>query len=81
MYASRAFRRSPIAAAVFVLLAGLIGAGVPVAVSGAFQRDGAPFEALLIAEHACAHYTYASDRERCIRAHVAASRRPSVASR
>jgi hypothetical protein len=81
MTASRAFVRSPVSAIVFAVLAALIGVGVPAGVTGAFQRDGAPFEELLTAQHACNHYTYASERERCMRAHVEGPRRANVASR
>ena len=62
-------------------LATLIAIGLLTAVTGLFQRDGAPFEQLVIAEHACANYAFVSERETCVRLYLAASRVQNVASR
>ena len=62
-------------------LATLIAIGLLTAVTGLFQRDGAPFEQLVIAEHACATYAFVSERETCVRLYLAASRVQNVASR
>ena len=61
--------------------AALIAIGLLTFVTGAFQRDGAPFEQLVVAERACAKEVYVSERESCMRAYLAASRPESVASR
>jgi len=70
-------------AAVFVaaVLATAIAIGVLTLVSGLFQSDGSPFDRLVVAERACAHYTFISERDACANAYVAASRGQSVASR
>jgi hypothetical protein len=62
-------------------LATLIAIGLLTAVTGLFQRDGAPFEQLVIAEHACATYAFVSERQNCVRLYLAASRVQNVASR
>ena len=62
-------------------LATLIAIGLLIAVTTLFQRDGAPFEQLVIAEHACATYAFVSERETCVRLYLAASRVQNVASR
>jgi len=62
-------------------LATLIAIGLLAAVTGLFQRDGAPFERLVIAEHACANYAFVSERQNCVRLYLAASRVQNVASR
>jgi hypothetical protein len=62
-------------------LATLIAIGLLTAVTGLFQRDGAPFEQLVIAEHACANYAFVSERQTCVRLYLAASRVQNVASR
>ena len=62
-------------------LSALIAIGLLSAVTGMFQRDGAPFEQVVIAEHACANYAFVSERETCVRLYLAASRFRTVASR
>jgi hypothetical protein len=62
-------------------LATLIAIGLLTAVTGLFQRDGAPFEQVVIAEHACTNYAFVSEREACVRVFLAASRVRNVASR
>ncbi len=59
----------------------LIAIGLLAAVAGLFLRDGAPFEQVVIAEHACANHTFISEREACVRLYLAASRVQNVASR
>ena len=66
---------------VAVALSTLIAIGLLTAVTGLFQRDGAPFEQVVIAEHACANYAFVSERETCVRLYLATSRVQSVASR
>lgn len=51
------------------------------AVTGLFQRDGVPFEQIVIAERACTNHAFVSEREACVRAFLAASRVRNVASR
>jgi hypothetical protein len=62
-------------------LSALIAIGLLSAVAGLFQRDGAPFEQVVVAEHACANYAFVSEREACVRLFLAASRVRNVASR
>jgi hypothetical protein len=66
---------------VAAMLSILIAIGLLTAVTGLFQRDGAPFEQVVIAEHACADYAFVSEREACVRLFLAASRVQNVASR
>ena len=62
-------------------LAAFIAIGLLTAVTGLFQRDGAPFEQVVIAEHACANHAFVSERQNCARLYLAASRIQNVASR
>jgi hypothetical protein len=62
-------------------LSALIAIGLLSAVAGLFQRDGAPFEQVVIAERACTNYAFVSEREACVRLFLAASRVRNVASR
>ena len=63
------------------VLSAFIAIGLLTAVTGLFQRDGAPFEQVVIAEHACASYAFVSERETCVRLYLATSRVQNVASR
>jgi hypothetical protein len=47
------------------------------AVTGLFQRDGAPFERVVAAERDCPGYAFVSEREACMRGE-AASRLPAA---
>jgi hypothetical protein len=62
-------------------LSTLIAMGILTAVTGLLQRDGDPFEQVVIAENACTNYAFVSERETCVRLYVAASRFRNVASR
>jgi hypothetical protein len=62
-------------------LSSFIAIGLLTAVTGLFQRDGAPFEQVVIAEHACANHAFVSERETCVRWVLAASRIRNLASR
>lgn len=62
-------------------LSSFIAIGLLTAVTGLFQRDGAPFKQVVIAEHACANYVFASERQTCVRLYLAASHVQNVASR
>src|SRR6266436_3357562 len=53
-------------------LSALIAIGLLSGVAALFQRDGAPFEQAVIAEHACANYAFVSEREACVRLFVLA---------
>jgi hypothetical protein len=59
----------------------LIAIGLFVAIVDLFQRDGAPFDQVVIAERACANHAFMSERETCKRSHLTASRVPHLASR
>jgi hypothetical protein len=74
--------RPPVATTVVAAaLAALIAIGLPSAVSGVFQRAVAPFEQVVVAEHACTNHAFASEREACVRWFLTASRVRNVASR
>ena len=62
-------------------LSTVIAIGLLTTVTGLFQRDGAPFEQVVIAEHTCANHTFISEREACVRLYLAASRVQNAASR
>ena len=74
-------RRHVVTTTVAAALSALIAIGLLTTVTGLFQRDGTPFEQLVIAEHACANYAFVSERETCVRLYLAASRFRNVASR
>lgn len=59
----------------------VIAIGILTAITGLFQRDGSPFEQVVIAEHACANFAFASERQNCVRLYLATSRAQNVASR
>lgn len=82
MNAGNTFARPSVAATVAAAaLAVLIAIGLLGSVAGLFQRDGAPFEQLVIAERACANHSFVSDRETCVRLYLAALRVRNIASR
>jgi len=62
-------------------LSTVIALGLLTAVTCLFQRDGAPFEQVGIAEHACANHAFISEREACVRLYLATSRVQNIASR
>jgi hypothetical protein len=74
-------RRPAAASFVSAVLAALIAIGVLGAIVGLFQRDGIPFEQVVAAERACAGHAYASARDACVRADLAAAGVERVASR
>jgi hypothetical protein len=74
-------RRHVVTTIVAAALSVLIAIGLLTAVTDLFQRDGAPFEQVVIAEDACGNYAFVSERETCVRLYLAASRLRNVASR
>jgi hypothetical protein len=74
-------RRHVVTTAVAAALSALIAIGLLTAVTDLFQRDGVPFEQVVIAEDACANYAFVSERATCVRLYLAASRFRNVASR
>jgi hypothetical protein len=74
-------RRHVVTTIVAAALSALIAIGLLTAVTDLFQRDGAPFEQVVIAEDACANYAFVSERETCVRLYLAASHFRAVASR
>jgi hypothetical protein len=66
---------------VVAALSALIAIGLLSAVTGLFQRDGAPFEQVVIAERACSNHTFVSEREACVQLFLAASHVRNLASR
>jgi hypothetical protein len=62
-------------------LSTVIAIGLLITVTGLFQRDGAPFEQVVIAEHACANHTFISEREACVPHRVSKTLRVAEALR
>ena len=60
-------------------LASVIAIGILTAVTSLFLRSGTPMERLVLAERACIHYPYVSEREACM--HQWLARSPSIANR
>jgi hypothetical protein len=81
MNAKPTLARPRVVTTVAAALSTVIAIGLLTAVTGLFQRDGAPFEQVVIAERACANYAFVSERETCVRLYLATSRVQSVASR
>ena len=69
-----------VATIVAAALSALIAIGLLSAVIGLFQGHGAPFEQVVIAEHACTNYAFVSEREACVRLYLAPSRVLNVVS-
>ena len=59
-------RRHLAATVVAAILAGVIGMGLLSNVAGMFQRDGSPLERVVVAERACSHYAFESERMNCV---------------
>jgi hypothetical protein len=74
-------RRHVVTTIVAAALSALIAIGLLTAVTDLFQRDGAPFEQVVVAEHVCANGAFVSEREACVRLYLAAARFRKVASR
>ncbi len=74
-------RRHAVTTIVAAALSVLIAIGLLTAVTGLFQRDGTPFEQVVIAERACASLAFVSERETCVHSFLAASRVRNVATR
>lgn len=81
MHALRPFIRSRAPIAVGIVLAVLVGLGLLVGVNALFQRDGAPYDRLVLAEHACTDRLYVSEKETCMRAYLETARDRFVATR
>ena len=73
-------RRHVVTTIIAAALSALIAIGLLTTVTDLFQRDGVPFEQVVIAEHVCAN-AFVSERETCVRLYLAASRLRNVASR
>jgi hypothetical protein len=67
MNAKPTLARPRVVTTVAAALSTVIAIGLLTAVTGLFQRDGAPFGQVGIAEHACANHTFISEREACVR--------------
>jgi hypothetical protein len=59
----------------------LIAIGLLTAIAVLFQRDGTPFEQVVVAEKACADHSFVSEREACMRLFLATSQVRNIASR
>jgi len=81
MNAKPTLTRPRVVTTIAAALSAVIAIGLLTAVTGLFQRDGAPLEQVAIAEHACANHAFISEREACVRLHLAASRVQDIASR
>ena len=74
--------RSPLGAIVAAAaLAVLISVGLLGGMTALFLSEGLPFEQAVIAERACGESAFLSDRQASVRAFLAATQRPAVASR
>jgi len=62
-------------------LSAFIAIGLFAAVTGLFQREGAPFELMVAAERACAEHGFVSERENCVRVYLESSHARRLASR
>ena len=71
----------PMAHFIAATLAVIVAIGLLASVTALFQRDGRPFERLVVAERACTGFAYASEREACISQWLAATRAVSTASK
>ncbi len=60
---------------------GVIAGALLSAVVLLFQSRGTPTEQWLVAERACAHYHYRSERETCVMQWIARSRAMAVAAK
>jgi hypothetical protein len=67
-------RRHPVTSVLAAVLSVVIALALLGGVTESFQRDGAPFEQLVVAEHACTNYVYVSEREACVRVYLATAR-------
>jgi len=67
-------RRRPVTSAIAAVLSVVIALALLGGITELFQRDGAPFEQIVAAEQACANYAYVSEREACVRVHLATAR-------
>jgi hypothetical protein len=74
-------RTHGLAAFVAAALASVIAIGILAAVTDLFLRSGTPMERLVVAERACIHYPYVSEREACMRQRLDSARSPSMAHR
>jgi len=74
-------RRRPVTSAVAAVLSAVITLALLGGITELFQRDGAPFEQVVAAEHACANYAYVSQREACVRVHLATARLTVLANK
>jgi hypothetical protein len=72
-------RRHPAATIAASILAGVIGMSLLSTVAGRFQRDGSPLERVVVAERACSHYAYESERASCVRTFLVEARLQRVA--
>ena len=62
-------------------LASMVAIGLLAAVTQLFLRSGTPMEQLVVAERACIHHRYVSEREACMRQPPSSTRSPSMATR
>ncbi len=74
-------RPHPLTTVIAAALSALIAIALLTGVAGLFQRDGTPFERVVVAEHACEHYAFASEREACVGLYLAVQRVQSIAYR
>jgi hypothetical protein len=72
-------RRHPVATIAASILAGVIGMGLLSTVAGMFQRDGSPLERIVVAERACSHYAFESERMNCVSMFLVEARSQRVA--
>ena len=72
---------SSLSTTVIAAAAAFIAVGILSSVAFLFQRDGAPMERLVAAEHACRQHAYVSEREVCMREWLVVAQSSRVASK
>ena len=80
MNTNTALKRSSVTTFAAATMASVIAIGIFAAVTNLFMRSGTPMERLVVAERACTHYVYVSEREACMRDWLA-TRAPSMANK
>jgi hypothetical protein len=74
-------RTRGLTAFVAAMFASVVAIGIFAAVTQLFLRSGTPMERLVVAERACMHHAYVSEREACMREWPSLTRSASMATR
>ena len=74
-------KRPSVTTFVAATMASMIAIGIFAAVTNLFLRSGTPLERLVVAERACTHHIYVSEREACMRDWLDSTRSMSMANK